>query len=34
MRPQNVADKPGENAIFMVFGLLEKENTVDTIKEL
>ena len=34
MRPQNVTDKPGENAIFMVFGLLDKENTVDTIKEL
>jgi len=34
MRPQNVTDKPGENAIFMVFGLLEKENTVDTVKEL
>jgi len=34
MRPQNVADKPGENAIFMVFGLLEKSNTVETVKEL
>ena len=34
MRPQNVTDKPGGNAIFMVFGLLEKENTVDTVKEL
>ena len=34
MRPQNVTDKPGENAIFMVFGLLEKEETVDTVKEL
>ena len=34
MRPQNVTDKPGENAIFMVFGLLEKENTADTVKEL
>ena len=34
MRPQNVTDKPGENAIFMVFGLLDKENTVDTVKDL
>jgi len=34
MRPQSVTDKPGENAIFMVFGLLECENTVDTVKEL
>jgi len=34
MRPQNVTDKPGENAIFMVFGLLEKENTVETVKDL
>ena len=34
MRPQNVADKPGENAIFMVFGLLEKSNTIETVKEL
>ena len=34
MRPQNVTDKPGENAIFMVFGLIEKENTVETVKEL
>ena len=34
MKPQNVTDKPGENAIFMVFGLLEKENTVETVKDL
>ena len=34
MRPQNVTDKPGENAIFMVFGLLERENTVETVKNL
>jgi Dyp-type peroxidase family len=34
MRPQNVTDKPGENAIFMIFGLLEKEDTVDTIKDM
>ena len=34
MRPQNVTDKPGENAIFMVFGLIENENTVGTVKEL
>ena len=34
MRPQNVTDKPGENAIFMIFGLLENDNTVDTVKEL
>ena len=34
MRPQNVADKPGENAIFMVFGLLEKSNSVETVQEL
>jgi len=34
MRPQNVTDKPGENALFMVFGLLDKENTVETVKEL
>ena len=34
MRPQNVTDKPGENAIFMVFGLLEKEDTVATVKDM
>ena len=34
MRPQNVTDKPGENAIFMVFGLTESENTIETVKEL
>ena len=34
MRPQNVTDKPGENAIFMVFSLLEKENTIDIVKDL
>ena len=34
MRPQNVTDKPGENAIFMVFGLLEKENTLETVNNL
>ena len=34
MRPQNVTDKPGENALFMVFELLKKENTVETVKDL
>ena len=34
MKPQSVTDKPGENAIFMVFGLLEKENTVEIVKDL
>ena len=34
MRPQNVTDKPGENAIFMVFGLIGKENTIETVKDL
>ena len=34
MRPQNVIDKPGENAIFMVFGLLETKNAVDAVKDL
>ena len=34
MRPQSVTDKPGENALFMVFGLLDKENAVETIKDL
>ena len=34
MRPQSVTDKPGENALFMVFGLLDKENTVETVKDL
>ena len=34
MRPQNVTGKPGESAIFMVFGLIEKEYTVETVKEL
>ena len=34
MRPQNVTDKPGENAIFMVFGLLNNDSLVDTVKDL
>lgn len=32
--PQDVTNKPGENALFMVFGLLDKENTTKTVKEL
>ena len=34
MRPQNVTDKPGENAIFMVFGLLKNEDTIEIVKDL
>ena len=34
MKAQNVTDKPGENAIFMVFELLKKNDTVDVVKEL
>ena len=34
MRPQNVTDKPGENAIFMVFGFLNNDSVVDTVKDL
>ena len=34
MKTQNVMDKPGESAIFMVFGLLKKDDTVDVVKEL
>ena len=34
MRSQNVIDKPGESAIFMVFGLLDRDDSVETIKNL
>jgi len=34
MRPQNVTDKPGENAIFMIFGFLNNDSLVDTVKDL
>ena len=34
MNSQGVTEKPGENAIFMVFGLLDKEDTTEKVKEL
>ena len=34
MRAQDVTKTPGEHAIFMVFGLVEGENAITTIKEL
>lgn len=34
MHPQDVTNKPGENALFMVYGLTEKEDTAEKVKEL
>ena len=32
--PQNVTDKPGENAIFIVYGLTHGQETTDKVKDL
>jgi Dyp-type peroxidase family len=34
MKPQDVTNKPGENAIFMVFGLTSGEEAITKVKEL
>jgi len=34
MKPQDVTNKPGENAIFMVFGLADTDNAIEKVKDL
>ena len=34
MKPQDVTNKPGENAIFMVFGLTDADGVSEKVKEL
>jgi len=34
MKPQDVTNRPGENAIFMVFGLADTDNTIEKVKNL
>ena len=34
MKPQDVTNKPGENAIFMVFGLTDADNAIEIVKDL
>ena len=34
MKPQDVTNKPGENAIFMVFGLADADNAIEKVKDL
>ena len=34
MKPQDVTNKPGENAIFMVFGLTDADNVIEKVRDL